>query len=141
MQRLRNLHSSNHLNHLEYRRNLPHFQPDGAALFITFRLYGTLPLASGRDGRAFAAADRELERTPSGPSWLKQPRVAECVAETVRQGDRIRAVYDLVAFVVMPNHVHLLINPRAPAPKITQFVKGVSAKRANELLYRTGQPF
>ena len=126
---------------MEYRRNLPHFQPDGAELFITFRLYGTLPLASGRDGHAFAAADRELERTPLGPSWLKQPRIAECVTETIRQGERGRALYDLVAFVVMPNHVHLLIDPRVPAPKITQFVKGVSAKRANELLRRTGLRF
>jgi putative transposase len=126
---------------VEYRRNLPHFQPDGAELFITFRLHGTLPLASGRDGRTFTAADRELERTTLGPSWLKQPRVAECMTETIRDGERERALYGLVAFVVMPNHVHLLIEPRAPAPKITQFVKGVSARRANGLLNRTGRPF
>jgi putative transposase len=126
---------------LEYRRNLPHFQPEGATLFITFRLYGTLPLASGRDGHSFVIADRELERTRFGPNWLNQPRVAECVTETIRNGDQIRALYTLVAFVVMPNHVHLLIDPRVPAPKITQFVKGVSAKRANELLHRTGQTF
>ncbi|MGC9950333.1 MAG: hypothetical protein ABSF64_28545 [Bryobacteraceae bacterium] len=53
---------------MEYRRNLPHFQPDGAALFITFRLHGTLPLHSGRDGRAFVTADRELDRTSVGPA-------------------------------------------------------------------------
>ena len=141
MQRLRDSHSSKHKNHLEYRRNLPHFQPDGAALFITFRLYGTFPLASGRDGRAFVAADRELERTPLGPSWLKQPGVAECATETIRNGERVRSLYELVAFVVMPNHVHILIDPRVPASKITQFVKEVSAKRANGLLRRTGQPF
>jgi REP element-mobilizing transposase RayT len=41
----------------------------------------------------------------------------------------------------MPNHVHLLVDPKAPAPKITQYVKGVSARRANELLGRTGRPF
>ena len=29
---------------IEYRRNLPHFLPQGATFFITFRLYGTLPL-------------------------------------------------------------------------------------------------
>src|SRR5260370_12724292 len=115
---------------MEYRRNLPHFQPDGAALFITFRLYDTIPLASGRDGRTFVAADRELERNRLGLSWLKQPLVAECVTETIREGERVRALYDLVAFVVMPNHVHLLIDPRTPAPKITQFVKGVSARRS-----------
>ncbi len=126
---------------MEYRRNLPHFQPDGAELFITFRLYGTLPAASRCNGRAFVAADRELERTSTGPSWLKQPRIADCVTETIRHGDQARSLYDLVAFVVMPNHVHLLIDPSAPAPKITQFVKGVSARRANELLRRTGQPF
>src|ERR1700681_687777 len=109
---------------MEYRRNLPHFQPDGAALFITFRLHGTLPLAS-----------------PFGPSWLEQPRVAACVTETIRDGERVRALYALIAFVVMPNHVHLLIEPGVPAPKITQYVKGVSAKEANALLHRTGQPF
>jgi putative transposase len=126
---------------LEYHRYLPHFQPDGAELFITFRLHGTLPLASGRDGRTFAAADRELERTPFGPSWLREPRVAECVTGTIRDGERLRGMYCLIAFVVMPNHVHFLIEPKAPAPKITQFVKGVSAKRANALLSRTGHPF
>ena len=92
---------------MEYRRNLPHFQPDGATLFITFRLYGTLPWSSGRDGRAFVLADRELGRATTGPSWLKQPRIAECVAETIRAGDSLRRLYELGAFVVMPNHVHL----------------------------------
>ena len=110
-------------------------------LFITYRLHGTLPVASGRDGRSFVAADRELESTPSGPRWLKQPEIAGCVAQTIREGDEVRAMYALVAFVVMPNHVHLLINPRVPAAKITQFMKGVSARRANALLQRTGQPF
>lgn len=26
-----------------YRRNLPHWHPAGASLFVTWRLYGTLP--------------------------------------------------------------------------------------------------
>lgn len=110
-------------------------------MLITFRLHGTLPLASRRDGRAFVTADRELERTALGPSWLKQPPVAECVTETIQHGEQARALYQLIAFVVMPNHVHLLIDPKAPAPKIMQFVKGVSAKRANELIHRTGLRF
>ena len=86
-------------------------------------------------------ADRQLERTSAGYFWLRQPQVAECVSETIREGAQVRSLYELVAFVVMPNHVHLLINPGATAPKITQFVKGVSAKRANELLRRTGHRF
>lgn len=35
----------------------------------------------------------------------------------------------------------MLIRPTVPAPKITHYVKGVSARRANEMLGRTGQPF
>ena len=110
-------------------------------MFITFRLCVTLPLSSGRDGRAFVAADRVLERAPLGPSWLKQARVAECVTETIRDGEQVRNLYELAAFVVMPNHVHLLIEPKTYAPKITQYVKGVSARQANALLGRTGRPF
>ena len=41
----------------------------------------------------------------------------------------------------MRNHVYLLIEPKAPPPKITQFLKGVSAIQANALLGRTGHPF
>jgi hypothetical protein len=115
-------------------------QPEGAALFITFRLFGTLPITL-RDGRNFAGADLELDRATSGPSWLIQPRIAECVRETILKGESERKLYHVVAFVVMPNHVHLLIEPKSPAPKITQFIEGVSALRANELLLRTGHPF
>src|SRR5437016_3758129 len=121
---------------MEYRRKLPHFQPAGADLFITFRLAGTLPLHFGRDGRSFVAADLELERNTCGTDWLKQPQIAASVTRIVQDGDRVRAWYDLIAFVVMPNHVHLLIEPKVPAPKITQYIKGVSAKEANELLGR-----
>ena len=76
---------------MEYHRTLPHYQPDGAALFITLRLLGTLPLYSGRDGRSFATSGRDLARLGSNS--------------------------------VMPNRVYLLIEPTAPAPKITQYVK------------------
>ena len=29
----------------QYRRNLPHIQPKGATLFVTFRLYGSIPIS------------------------------------------------------------------------------------------------
>ena len=41
----------------------------------------------------------------------------------------------------MPNHVHLLILPRVPVPKITHWIKGRTAREANLLLGRTGEPF
>jgi REP element-mobilizing transposase RayT len=41
--------------------------------------------------------------------------------------------YRLWAFVVMPNHVHLLLTPVAQ-PTITKSLKGITAKRANIML-------
>ena len=41
----------------------------------------------------------------------------------------------------MPNHVHLLITPRVELAKITRTIKGKSARQANAMLGRTGQPF
>ena len=46
--------------------------------------------------------------------------------------------YDIDAFVLMPNHVHLLIKP-APRHDLATFlqaIKGVSANRSNQLLGR-----
>ncbi len=45
------------------------------------------------------------------------------------------------AWVVMPNHVHLLITPCVELPKIMHSVKGFTAREANRLLGRTGSPF
>src|SRR6266568_5975541 len=41
----------------------------------------------------------------------------------------------------MPNHVHLLMTPMVPLPKITKSLKGITAKRANSMLALTGHPF
>ena len=41
----------------------------------------------------------------------------------------------------MPNHVHLLIDPKVPLAQITKTIKGYSARKANEILDRTGDPF
>ena len=49
--------------------------------------------------------------------------------------------YVLHAFVVMPNHVHVLITPVVPLPKLTRSLKGITAKRANAVLGLTGIPF
>src|ERR1043165_2560180 len=97
----------------EYRRRLPHFQPEATDLFLTWRLWGSLParkhwVVRPTAGEAFAAEDRVLDRRASGPLWLKEPAVAEAVAGAIVGGERERQFYRLRAWVVMPNHVHLL---------------------------------
>ena len=45
------------------------------------------------------------------------------------------------SYVVMPNHVHLLITPLAPLPEVLRRVKGRTSRESNVLLGSTGKPF
>jgi putative transposase len=49
--------------------------------------------------------------------------------------------YELGAYVVMANHIHLLILPKVPPDRLLKSLKGVTAREANRLLGRTGEPF
>jgi len=49
--------------------------------------------------------------------------------------------YDLHSYVVMPNHVHVLVTAAVPLPRLTKSLKGITAKRANEMLGLTGDSF
>jgi len=130
-----------------YRRKLPHWHPESASIFLTWRLFGSLPspasfATSQKDsGRAFVEIDRLLDRAVQGPHWLRDPRLAGLVANALEQGDRVQRRYDLIAYVVMSNHVHALLSPIAELPIITRAIKGTTARRANRILNRTGQPF
>ena len=120
-----------------FRRRLPHIHPEGAYLFITWRLWGTIPKCA----ESFLAADREVDAASNGQKWLADPRIGAIVVEAIRDGESIHSFYELRAWALMPNHVHLLILPRAPVPRLMQWLKGSTARRANEILGRTGQPF
>jgi len=133
-----------------YERNLPHWHPPGKSIFLTWRLHGSLPrgfLGSLKDdprptaGERFRKADARLDRAEDGPLWLKDERVADCVAEAIQRGANRLGHYRLHAFVVMPNHIHLLIHPIASLERITNGLKGVSARNANRILGRVGERF
>jgi REP-associated tyrosine transposase len=132
-----------------YERTLPHWQPEGRDLFLTWRLSGTLPakvMAALRAsktkemGKRFREYDLELDKSSSGPLWLKDPQVASVVVKAIERVAE-EGLCRLHAWVVMPNHVHLMIEPLAPMAKITHAVKGSTARQANLLLGRTGKYF
>jgi REP element-mobilizing transposase RayT len=130
----------------EYSRRLPHFHPENTYLFLTWRLWGSLPAKPQHHryptpGHAFAAADRELDRLASGPFWLKDTRIAELVSRAVLAGDSQKRYYDLHAWAIMPNHMHLLILPRVPVRTLMKWLKGSTARDANRILGRTGHRF
>lgn len=97
-----------------YVRRLPHWQPPNQPIFLTWRLYGSLPanvlveLRQQREsaGHQFLKVDRALDKAPTGPFWLGAPEIARCVMAALNRGDRELRHYSLHAFVVMPNHVH-----------------------------------
>jgi REP element-mobilizing transposase RayT len=41
----------------------------------------------------------------------------------------------------MPNHVHVVLEPKAELPRVTKSVKGFTARKCNEILERTGERF
>jgi REP element-mobilizing transposase RayT len=150
------------------RDHLPHLKREGGTYFVTFRLAGTLPaevvlkFKQERDqilARALAAkrpltwqeqealfrwyanrVDKYLDEG-RGDCWLKQPGIADLVAGALRFHEGVR--FDLPAWVVMPNHVHVVVRPRPgwTLSKILQSWKGYTAREANRLLGRTGHPF
>jgi putative DNA methylase len=127
------------------QRHLPHIHAIGQPIFITFRLQNSLPPGrhfsneSVPSGKAFVCVDRLLDETRTGPLYLRIPAVAQCLADAIRQGAETN--YDLHAWVIMPNHVHLLITPRIPVPTLMQKLKGSTARAANQILGRAGSPF
>ena len=119
-----------------YRNNLPHITPIGATFFITFRLGDSLPqsvlwkmkkafkekiaylkkskpknleeLIYEEQKRFFGKYDKQLDVEPYGSCLLKQEEFATTVIKEMHKSDRV--LYDLQAYTVMPNHVHLLID-------------------------------
>jgi putative transposase len=120
--------------------------PEGAALFVIWRLYGSVPrnvkmLVNQTAGKAFVVADRELDKATAGPRWLQDERVAQCVVDALRYGEKQLGSDGLHAWVLMVNHVHILIDPKVELQRITESTKNFSARQANAILGRTGQPF
>jgi putative transposase len=136
-----------------YRRKLPHWHPDPAEalfLFVTWRLAGSMPQTEPPQpstrkpqstGRAFLALDREVDKAAFGPVWLRDARVARVVAEARLYGESGRRFYQLRAWVIMPNHVPVVLRPMTSLPVIMRWLKGSSARQANLILGRTGQAF
>jgi REP-associated tyrosine transposase len=133
-----------------YRRNLPHWLPQGPPIFLTWRLYGSLPasyftrlreIKKFSAGEEFRRADELLDRADKGPLWLKDSRVAECVVEKLARGDSSLNHYALHAYVVMSNHVHVLLTPHIEVRRLTNSLKGVIARAANNILQHTAQHF
>lgn len=123
------------------RGYLPHLDSAAVLQSITFRLADSLPqeklrrleqeLAdrpeSGRDAQRRRAIEAWLD-AGMGCCALRHPEVAAVTQETLLKFDGQR--YRLLAWCVMPNHVHVLIEPTAPLAKIVQSWKSFTGRWA-----------
>jgi putative transposase len=127
-------------------RHLPHWSPQGQDIFLTWRLANSLPthLRPPKDittnGKSFAQYDHLLDQAQSGPLWIRDPRIAKAVLSALISAQQ-RNLCKLHAYVLMANHVHVLLSTKAPVAQITQQIKGASAREANLILDRTGARF
>jgi putative transposase len=131
---------------IQHRRRLPHVYPESADLFVTWSLHGVLPPSFSvrpsnlSGGHAFVWMDRHLDNARSGQMYLRQPAIAQLVVDSIRKGVEL-GHYEVHAYVVMANHVHVLIRPHTDPSRLLKSLKGSTSRGANKLLGRTGGPF
>ena len=132
------------------RGYIPHFDGGEIPQMITFRLADSFPQAMletwkeelsrllkpasdiERRKRIEAYLDKSF-----GSAWLKDVRIAEIVQNALLHFDNKR--YRIHAWVIMPNHVHVLLTP-CPGYALERILhawKSYSAKAANRLLDRS----
>jgi REP element-mobilizing transposase RayT len=125
------------------RGYLPHVDGPNLVQHVIFRLADSLPaelqtqLAQARRDDRLLAIDAALDQG-HGRRDLAIPAIAELVQTALLTFDAHR--YALIAWCVVPNHVHALLSP-GPGyrlDRITHSWKSYTAKEANRLLRRSG---
>ena len=152
--------------HKHEKGKLPHWRQWGVTYFVTTRLADSVPAALRDEWRArrdawllkhgaaapeslpadlrkeydreFTAAFHALMDAGHGECLLARRECAEFLIARLRAGHG--RAYHLDAWVVMPNHVHVLVAPAEDLPlgEILKSWKGGSAREINALLGRQG---
>jgi REP element-mobilizing transposase RayT len=129
------------------RGYLPHRDEPGLTQFVTFHLADSFPAALRSEWETMlkvedAQARREQLQAyldkGNGECLLRRPDLARLVEDSLRffHGKR----YELRAWVVMPNHVHVLFQPGSESMSRTvENWKKFTAHEANKLAGRQGQ--
>ena len=128
------------------RSYLPHLDVPGLIQAITFRLADSLPAEvlariaqEPHDDKQRRQHTETAVDAGYGACWLLQPEIAEIVENALLHFDGTR--YSLVAWCVMPNHVHVLIETREghPLANVVHSWKSFTAKVINQHLGRGGE--
>lgn len=143
--------------------NLPHWHQNNKACFITFRLDDSLPMSRAaeltgvkrsfeqhnpkpwdaatrlRYHKLISPVEERLLDAGHGECCLRYESCRNCLAEAISRLNR--DVYDVVAYVIMPNHVHMLtvISDGGEAKEMMRIIKGTSSRGINGIMNRMGK--
>lgn len=156
-----------------YKNRLPHFQPLGALYFVTFRLHNSIPwqsldklqvefdekkacLQKELDSEEYnkelinlkmqfiESYNEKIDSIKAGPNYFNLEPIAQILVDQLHAYDGIH--YQLLCYVVMSNHVHMIIdtnerNVRSQIylQSIMKKIKGTSARYCNIALEKNGQ--
>ncbi|WP_372934220.1 HsdR family type I site-specific deoxyribonuclease, partial [Mariniphaga sediminis] len=131
--------------------NLPHRDKEGLIQFITFRLADSLPQdvlqEVENEIKDLSDTDKPIQKRIKYEKWLDNglgccalanPEMAQVVVEALKYHDGEK--YDLLAWSIMPNHVHVLIKANSNLSRIIQSWKSFTGKWAltNNKKYNLG---
>jgi len=130
---------------LRSRGYLPHLEDRKAIYFVTFRLADSLPekltteLRREKEAIEKAGIAGNTANGDVGRCDMRDSRVAQIVADAIRHFHGSR--YELFAWCVMPNHVHVLFSPMGEHTlgSILHSWKSYSALEVNRVVARTGR--
>jgi putative transposase len=126
---------------------LPHRDEPGLVQFVTFRLADAFPESLRSEWEALLKIENQRQRRIQleayldkglGVCYLSKPEIAKLIEDSLRFRHTVQ--YDLRAWVIMPNHVHLMFQVKdVPMCRLVDAWKGYTAKEANAVLHRKGK--
>jgi REP element-mobilizing transposase RayT len=149
--------------HQTRRKNYPHWLQEGGTYFVTFRLADSIPQSRIKEYEELRRKWQEHHHPPytqqerdrfnelfcervdkwldegAGACCLRDSAFSEIVANVLQHFDGMR--YKLDEWVVMPNHVHLIVQPLGDhqLPDILHSWKSFSSNQINRALKRSGR--
>jgi REP element-mobilizing transposase RayT len=129
------------------RGYLPHFDAPNVTQLVTINLADAFPVARHTEWEPFlrlpdkSESRRRLEAWLDrgfGECWLRESEIASVVESKLLE--KHNQQYALLAWIIMPNHIHVLVNVwQTPLGTLVKHWKGGAAAASNRLLGRRGQ--
>ena len=124
------------------RKFLPHIDMLEYYQFVTFRTHDSLDEFVKKMRRTDMPnrkkeheIDQYLDQSSNG-AYLNGDALKYLYRYLI---DQDKILYDLVAFTIMPNHVHILFKQKSSLPTIMKRIKGATAFAINKILDKKGR--